>query len=236
MKPLENWDNNTWLSSKKYIFSFKRFLNSKTKINKNSKILDIGCGRANIISLLEKKYNFVNKPIGIDITKNKDIKKNIIFKKIDAIKYLKNNNINFDLILIKQTIHFFKKKELIQLLNLTKKNLSTKGIILILSLKNNKNELPTFKIMKKKLENSLLRDKRLFKVIKKNLIKYKKTSFKFQVLISKKKYIKMLKKRYISCLLNVSKKDIKEGIMEFQTKYKNRIKFNDILDCLIYQN
>ena len=54
MKTLKNWDNNTWLSSAKYISSFKKFLNSKIRINKNSKILDIGCGRANIISNLHK--------------------------------------------------------------------------------------------------------------------------------------------------------------------------------------
>ena len=41
----------------------------------------MGCGRANIISSLQKKYRFKNKPIGIDIVRNKNIKKNIIFIK-----------------------------------------------------------------------------------------------------------------------------------------------------------
>jgi len=89
MKRLRNWDNKTWLSSKKYVTAFNSFLKNKIKFNKNTKILDIGCGRANIISSLNKKYNFKYKPIGIDIIKNKDIKKNIIFKKIGAIQFLK---------------------------------------------------------------------------------------------------------------------------------------------------
>ena len=89
MKRLRNWDNKTWLSSKKYIFAFNLFLSSKIKLNKKTKILDIGCGRANIISYLQKKYKFNSKPIGIDIVKNKDIKKNIQFRKADAILYLK---------------------------------------------------------------------------------------------------------------------------------------------------
>ena len=55
MKPLKNWDNSTWLSSEKYISSFHRFLKSKFRFNKNTKVLDIGCGRANIISYLQKK-------------------------------------------------------------------------------------------------------------------------------------------------------------------------------------
>ena len=41
------------------------------------------------------------------------ILKNIIFKKIDAIKYLKESDKYFDIILIKQTIHFFSKKKLL---------------------------------------------------------------------------------------------------------------------------
>ena len=50
MKKLKNWDNKTWLSSKSYISQFNKFLKIKSNLNKNSKILDIGCGRANIIS------------------------------------------------------------------------------------------------------------------------------------------------------------------------------------------
>ena len=111
MKKLKNWDNKTWLSSKSYISQFNKFLKTKINFNKNSKILDIGCGRANIISALQKKYKFKNKPIGIDIVANKDVKKNIVFKKIDALKYLKKQK-KYDLILIKQTVHFFSKTNL----------------------------------------------------------------------------------------------------------------------------
>ena len=89
MKKLKNWDNKTWLSSKKYISEFNKFLKDRINLNKNSKILDIGCGRANVISALQKIYKFRNKPIGIDIVANKDVKKNIIFKKIDALKIFK---------------------------------------------------------------------------------------------------------------------------------------------------
>ena len=80
MRKLKNWDNKTWLSSKSYIFQFNKFLKTKFNFNKNSKILDIGCGRANIISALQKKYKFKNKPIGIDIVANRGIKRNIVFK------------------------------------------------------------------------------------------------------------------------------------------------------------
>jgi len=234
MKKLRNWDNKTWLSSKSYISQFNKFLKTKINLNKNSKILDIGCGRANIISALQKKYKFVNKPIGIDIVANKDVKKNIIFKKSEALKYLKKQK-KYDLILIKQTIHFFSKKKINYLLNLAKKSLNLKGKILIFSLKTKNNKIPCFKKMRKNLKKSLKRDEALFKIIKKNLKAISYTNFNFKVNISKQKYVRMLRERYISCLLNMSNRDIKLGISEIKSKYKNQIKFTDTLKCISYR-
>jgi cyclopropane fatty-acyl-phospholipid synthase-like methyltransferase len=235
MKPLKNWDNKTWLSSAKYISSFKNFLKSKSKINKNTKILDIGCGRANIISYLYKQYKFNNKPVGVDVIKNKNIKKNIIFIKIDAIKYLKKKNTKFDLILIKQTIHFFSKKQIKSLLKHAKNNLNKGGQILIFSLRTKNNKIPCFKIMKSKLLKSLQKDEGIFKVVKSNLKNYKIKNFTFKVDISKFRYIQMIKSRYISCLLNMSDKELKKGINEIKSIYKNRIKFTDTLNCISYK-
>ena len=234
MKKLKNWDNKTWLSSKSYIFQFNKFLETNINFNKNSKILDIGCGRANIISTLQKKYKFKDKPIGIDIVANKDVKKNIIFKKIDALKYLKKQK-KYDLILIKQTVHFFSKTNLNRLLNLAQNSLNPKGKILIFSLKTKNNKIPCFKKMRKNLEKSLKRDEALFKIIKKNLKAISYTNFNFKVNISKQKYVRMLRERYISCLLNMSNRDIKLGISEIKSKYKNQIKFTDTLKCISYR-
>ncbi len=234
MKKLKNWDNKTWLSSKSYISQFNKFLKRKSSLNKNSKILDIGCGRANIISALQQKYKFRNKPIGIDIISNKGVKKNIIFKRVEALKYLDKQE-KYDLILIKQTIHFFSKKNLNRLLNLAKKRLNAKGKILIFSLKTKNNKIPCFKKMRKNLEKSLKRDEALFKIIKKNLKEISYTNFNFKVNISKQKYVRMIRERYISCLLNMSNKEIKLGISEIKSKYKNQIKFTDTLRCISYR-
>ena len=235
MRQLKNWDNRTWLSSNKYISSFHNFIKAQSKINKKTNILEIGCGRANIIGFLQKKYKFNNRPIGIDIVKNKNIKSNIIFKKSEAISYLKNSKKNFDLILIKQTIHFFTKKKIKILLELAKKSLSKNGQILIFSLKTVNNEIPSFKIMKSKLLVSLKKDKNLIKEIKKNLKKYKKNNFSFKVVVSKNTYVRMVKERYISCLLNISNKEIKKGIHEIKSRYEDKIKFTDTLNCIAYK-
>ena len=234
MRPLKNWDNKTWLSSEKYISNFHKFLKTKTLLNKNTKILDIGCGRANIISFLQKKYRFKNMAIGVDILRNKNIKKNILFKKSNAINFLRERR-KFDLILIKQTIHFFSKNKLILLLNFAKKSLNPKGKILIFSLKTKNNKIPCFKKMKHQLNKSLKKDEFLFKVIRKNLKKINESNFKYEVNISKNKYINMIKNRYISCLLNLTKKEINKGIGEIKFKYKNQIKFTDTLKCISFR-
>jgi ubiquinone/menaquinone biosynthesis C-methylase UbiE len=235
MKSLKNWDNKTWLSSKKYINSFNNFLKSKINFKRDTRILDVGCGRANIVSTLQKKYKFSNKAIGIDVVKNKDAKKNIIFKKICAIKFLKKTTGLFDLILIKQTIHFFSKKQIKSLLNLAKLRLKKNGQILIFSLRSNKSEIPCFKIMKSKLLKSFQREEDLIKLIKKNLKNYKIHKFNFRVNLSKSKYVQMIKDRYISCLLNMSESEIKKGINEIKCNYKNKIKFTDTLNCINYK-
>ena len=234
MKKLKNWDNKTWLSSKSYISQFNKFLKTKINFNKDSKILDIGCGRANIISALQQKYKFRNKPIGIDIVGHTGVKKNIIFKRVDALKYL-NKQEKYDLILIKQTIHFFSKTNLNHLLNLAKQRLNTKGKILIFSLKTKNNKMPCFKKMRQKLDNSLKRDEKLFKIIKKRLKRTNEFSFNFKVNISKQKYLKMVKSRYISCLLDLNNNEIAKGISEIKSRYKNQIKFTDTLKCISYK-
>ena len=235
MKRLRNWDNKTWLSSKKYITSFNIFLKSKINFNRELQILDIGCGRANIISALQKKYKFKKKPIGIDVVKNSNIKKNIIFKKINALKYLKKTNKKFDLILIKQTIHFFNNNEIKTLLIQAKSQLNNKGQILILTLKTRNNKIPCFKKMKILLNKSLKKDETILAIIKKNLKKSKESYFKYNVNISSKKYSKMINDRYISCLLSMNQKVLKSGIDEINNKFGRLIKFEDVLKCVSYR-
>ena len=89
--------------------------------------------------------------------------------------------------------------------------------------------------MKSKLLVSLKKDKNLIKEIKKNLKKYKKNNFSFKVVVSKNTYVRMVKERYISCLLNISNKEIKKGIHEIKSRYEDKIKFTDTLNCIAYK-
>ena len=236
MSPLKNWDNKTWLSSQKYIKSFNRFILKQVKLNRNSRILDIGCGRGKILANLSNRLRLLNKPIGLDIENHKDKSKKIIFKKIDALSYVSKTKITFDLILIKQTIHLLKKKQAIKLLSICKNKLNPNGKIIILSLDPKKNEIPTFQLMNKKLNISLKKDEKLFNLILKNQNKIVTKKFVFHVQILKTKYLQMIKNRYISTLLNLSNNQINNGISKIQKNYGKVLKFKDRLICFIIKN
>ena len=234
MLSIKNWDNKTWISSTKYIQSFNNFLLKQKKLTKHSKILDIGCGRGKIMGSLSSKLRLINKPIGIDTENHKDFDKRIIFKKTNAIKYLRNNKKKFDLILIKQTIHFFNLRDIKKILSYSHASLEVRGVILILTLDTKNNEIPTFSLMKQKLNQSFKRDILIWKKLLQLNIKKNITKFSFKVSVKKNTYLKMIKQRYISTLLKFSSLQISNGINEINLKYKKNILFNDKLKCIIF--
>ena len=126
-----------------------------------------------------------------------------------------------------------KKKQAIKLLSICKNKLNPNGKIIILSLNPNKNEIPTFQLMNKKLNISLKKDEKLFNLILKNQNKFVIKKFTFDVKILKTKYLQMIKKRYISTLLNFSNKQINEGLNEIKKDYGKVLKFKDRLIAFI---
>ena len=236
IRELKNWDNKTWLSSSAYINSFNTFLLKKKKLNKNSQILDIGCGRGKIFGVLSRKIKLLNKPIGIDPVVHRDVDKSIDFRNEDVFKFFKTNQIKFDLIMIKQTLHFFNKDKRSKLIKVCKNNLNKNGVLIIFSLNTLNNEIPCFKVMKQKLNKGLERDSKMIKSTCKILKTYNIDKFIFKVSIAKSKYIQMLRQRYISCLINLNKDQLNKGIKEIKDTYPNKILFKDILICVKYKS
>lgn len=230
---LRNWDNKTWLSSREYIKSFINFLLEQVNIDKDSQILDIGCGRGKILGSLASRTRLNKKPIGIDIERHIDKDLRIKFKKIDAISFFDENIKKFDLILIKQTIHLLSLYNIKKLINYCKKNLKSGGAILVFTLDPYNNEIPSFKLMKKKLNKSLERDENIIKLLSRLSFKKDFKKFKFKVKITKKKYTKMLQNKFISTLIPMSEKEISEGIKEINIKLGKILRFNDNLICII---
>ena len=230
---IKNWDNQNWLASKKYILSLNKFLIRFNKLNSNSQILDIGCGRGKIIGSLSLKLKLKNKPVGIDLVNHKDKDKRVNFKKTDALSFFSTNKRKFDLILIKQTIHLLPFNQLKTLLTQLTKNLNPQGKIFIFMINPNKNEFPQFALMKKKFSISLKHQRKISKLIYKLYPQRILKNFSYSVKISKKDYTKMVSKRFMSILLNLSKNQILSGINEINSKYKKELRFNDKLVCII---
>ena len=94
--------------------------------------------------------------------------------------------------------------------------------------------------MKLKLHKSLIRDKKIFKIITNLYPQRIQKKFIFNVRISKKKYLNMIKNRYISTLIPLSKKQLIQGIQEIEleiNKLSNHLLLLDILNMnyfLIY--
>ena len=195
--------------------------------------MDIGCGRGRILGSLSSRLNLKEKPLGIDIVNHKDKDKRINFKKINILNFSLRKDQKFDLILIKQTIHLMKFIEMKKLLKFLKKSLNSKGKILIFILDTDKNEIPTFKLMKYRLNKSLKRQKKILKIITKLYPHRIKKKFIFNVKVRKNKYLDMIKNRYISTLIPLSKKQLIQGTQEIELKYKNEIRFKDKLICII---
>ena len=122
------------------------------------------------------------------------------------------------------------------MLSICKNKLNPNGKIIILSLDPKKNEIPTFQLMNKKLNISLKKDEKLFNLILKNQNKIIIKKFVFHVQILKIKYLKMIKNRYMSTLLNFSNSQINNGINEIKKDYGNVLKFKDRLICFVIKN
>jgi len=233
---IKNWDKKNWLSSKNYILKFNNFLIKENKLNSNSQILDIGCGRGKILGSLSSKLKLNHKPIGIDLVNHTDKDKRILFRKINALSFFSVNKNKYDLILIKQTIHLLKLKEIKILLSKMSNSLTPHGKILIFTLDPHKNEIPTFELMKTKLLKSLDRDKKILNFISKLYPKRIIKKFSYKVKITKKKYVEMVLDKFISTLLNLNNDQIVAGVKEINQKYKKNLKFEDKLICIIIKN
>jgi hypothetical protein len=89
--------------------------------------------------------------------------------------------------------------------------------------------------MKQKLNKGLKRDSIMLESTCKILKDFRIDKFQFKVSVTKKKYIKMLKQKYISCLINLNSNQIDKGIKEINYSYQKKINFNDILESIQFK-
>ena len=104
--PCYNWDRSSWLSSKEYFQELSNQLIEFLDITEDKKILDVGCGRGHLLETLALNINFINQPVGIEPVKHDDfIPQNVKIYHSSVNSFLKENNSQFDLVILKQVLH-----------------------------------------------------------------------------------------------------------------------------------
>ncbi len=120
------------IAASSYETNYGKFL----PLNKDVKILDIGCGMGHFLYYL-KTRGYMNFS-GIDIGKTQvDFCKKHFTKNVElanAIDYLKCQENEYDVIIMNDIIEHIVKDEVIHLLKLVKKSLNKNGVILIKTL------------------------------------------------------------------------------------------------------
>ena len=225
----QNWDKSSWLSSEDYFSSLINQILSHINIDEKDQVLDIGCGRGHLLKKLKQKVNFRSKPIGVDsVNHQKEFKQDLIFINDSILNYLKNSDLNFDIIFIKQMLHLLSPDERGALYDQLKNRLSYNGTLIILYM-SKENSLPTFPLMRTYLQQSLLIHDSIEDEIHQYFNHQKIKKFTYSVSIDKQEYLQMIKNKFMTVLLKMNSNQIEEGIRFIDENYENTIKFNDEL-------
>ena len=224
-----NWDKSSWLSSNEYFDELTNFLIRNVKIETDSRILDIGCGRGHLLINLTKKMLFKNMLVGVEpVNHNFNENKKIKIIQSDLNCFLDNNHEKYNFIILKQVLHLIPQFDRNKLYRSIDSILEKSGKLVIIQMNKNHN-FPCFPTMKKKLDNSLLYQEKIINELTTNFPIIKKKIFKFKVYILKTDYISMIKSKFISVLSSLNDKQIEDGCLYLDKNYDKNISFEDRL-------
>ena len=232
--PCYNWDRSSWLSSKEYFDELSNQLIEFLNITEEKKILDVGCGRGHLLETLSLNANLINQPVGVEPVKHDDfIPQNVKIFNSSINSFFNENNFYFDLVILKQVLHLLtldeRKKFYIDIKNHINENTNIVFIHM-----NDQTEIPLFPLMKKKLKQSLKRHQLLLEELTQNFNFLKVFNFNYNVKILLEEYLEMINNRYMTVLLDLSEKEIKEGIDFIKKNYPNQLSFQDTLTIKVF--
>lgn len=232
--PCYNWDRSSWLSSKEYFAKLSNQLIKSLDLHEEIKILDVGCGRGYLLRSLANKANLINIPFGVEPVKHEGpIPHHIKIINSSINSFLDNNNIKFDVVILKQVLHLLNQNEREYFYYKVKKHLNDNAKIVFIHM-NDQTEIPQFPIMKNRLKKSLNSHQYLSEELIKNFKLLKIDNFNFNVNISSKEYLEMIRNKYISVILDLNEEEIEKGIEFIKKHYPNQLSFKDTLTIQVF--
>ena len=232
--PCYNWDRSSWLSSKEYFAKLSNQLIKSLDLHEEIKILDVGCGRGYLLRSLANKANLINIPLGVEPVKHEGpIPHHIKIINSSINSFLDNNNIKFDVVILKQVLHLLNRNEREYFYYKVKKHLNDNAKIVFIHM-NDQTEIPQFPIMKNRLKKSLNSHQYLSEELIKNFKLLKIDNFNFNVNISSKEYLEMIRNKYISVILDLNEEEIEKGIEFIKKHYPNQLSFKDTLTIQVF--
>ena len=232
--PCYNWDRSSWLSSKEYFAKLSNQLIKSLDLHEEIKILDVGCGRGYLLRSLANKANLINIPFGVEPVKHEGpIPHHIKIINSSINSFLDNNNIKFDVVILKQVLHLLNQNEREYFYYKVKKHLNDNAKIVFIHM-NDQTEIPQFPIMKNRLKKSLNSHQYLLDELIKNFKLLKIDNFNYDVNISSKEYLEMIRNRYISVILDLNEEEIEKGIEFIKKHYPNQLSFKDTLTIQVF--
>ena len=232
--PCYNWDRSSWLSSKEYFAKLSNQLIKSLDLHEEIKILDVGCGRGYLLRSLANKANLINIPFGVEPVKHEGpIPHHIKIINSSINSFLDHNNIKFDVVILKQVLHLLNQNEREYFYYKVKKHLYDNAKIVFIHM-NDQTEIPQFPIMKNRLKKSLNSHQYLSEELIKNFKLLKIDNFNYDVNISSKEYLEMIRNRYISVILDLNEEEIEKGIEFIKKHYPNQLSFKDTLTIQVF--
>ncbi|MDP0561350.1 MAG: class I SAM-dependent methyltransferase [Candidatus Endonucleobacter sp. (ex Gigantidas childressi)] len=228
-----NWDRESWISSDEYIAHSVKALSECLKITSNSKILDIGCGRAGITIALAEASKVTTPIEGIDISDTINEAPNckkVNLLQIDAISYLKEQPDElYHGVILKRMLHCIKeelRKPLLQEVHrCLKKN--ARALVFIMP---PEITIPMFMQGKHTFLQEQLHFQDILNLGQDCLFETETTHFCFNVEIEKQRYFDLLRQRFMSNLRNFSDNEIENGVLEIDRDYPDDVlKFEDLM-------
>ena len=232
--PCYNWDRSSWLSSKEYFEELSNQLIEFLDITEEKKILDVGCGRGHLLENLALNANLTNQPVGVEPVKHEDfVPQNVKIFHSSINSFLNENNSQFDLVILKQVLHLLTLDERKKFYHDIKNHINEDANIVFIHM-NDQTEIPLFPLMENKLQQSLKSHKLLLEELTQNFNFLKVFNFNYNVKILLEEYLEMISNRYMTVLLDLSKKEIEGGIDFIKKNYPKQLVFQDTLTIKVF--